>query len=52
MEGKKERIIDGGLKAKTGSAAEKRERRALKSSWAKTEVNCDENGRSHDHNGA
>lgn len=35
-----------------GGAGENRKRRALPNRFAKTEVNCDENGCSHDHNGA
>lgn len=42
--------IDGGAKGKEGRTLKNRERRALQNSTAKTEVNCDENGRSHDHN--
>lgn len=40
------------VKEKEGraSASKNRERRALQNSTAKTEVNCDENGCSHDHN--
>lgn len=38
------------MKGKKGRAPKNREKKGLQNSTAKTEVNCDENGCSHDHN--
>lgn len=46
---KKKSLMEGEGEGGVG-APKNRERRALQNSTAKTEVNCDENGRSHDHN--
>lgn len=48
-EKKKKSLMEGEGEGGVG-ASKNRERRALQNSTAKTEVNCDENGRSHDHN--